>query len=70
MNADPAVMEFFPSPLDPAASDLLIERFRDEFARVGFCPWAVETLNGATFIGFVGYQPPLATSHGAARHES
>ena len=54
MNADPTVMEFFPSTLDAPASDALIERFRDEIARVGFCPWAVETMQTAVFIGFVG----------------
>jgi len=54
MNADPTVMKFFPTMLDAAASDALIERFKDEIARVGFCPWAVETMHASVFIGFVG----------------
>jgi len=54
MNGDPVVMEFFPATLDPSASDSLVDRFSDEFARCGFCPWAVEKLDDGTFIGFVG----------------
>jgi RimJ/RimL family protein N-acetyltransferase len=54
MNADPVVMEFFPSLLSREESDAMLDRFEDEYSRRGFCPWAVEEREGATFIGFVG----------------
>ena len=54
LNADEAVMEFFPSTLDREESDALVDRFEDEFARLGFCPWAVELEATSQFIGFVG----------------
>lgn len=54
MNRDPLVMEYFPALLDRQASDELIDAFRVEFAVRGFCPFAVEALDGAGFIGFVG----------------
>ena len=47
-------MEFFPSTLDRGASDALVDRFEDEFARLGFCPWALEVEATSQFIGFVG----------------
>jgi 3-dehydroquinate dehydratase/shikimate dehydrogenase len=54
MNADPAVMEFFPSMLTPDESDELAARFEREQAESGFCPWAVELRSSSTFIGFIG----------------
>jgi RimJ/RimL family protein N-acetyltransferase len=54
MNADPAVMEFFPSTLDPQASDVIVDHFQREFAERGFCPWALELADVEAFIGFVG----------------
>ncbi|MGB6855412.1 MAG: GNAT family N-acetyltransferase, partial [Terracidiphilus sp.] len=42
MNADPRVMEFFPSRLSPAESDALIDRAQAHFDRHGFGPFAVE----------------------------
>jgi len=54
MNADPRVMEHFPAPLDPAASDALAGRIRDHHARHGFGGCVVETREGAEFVGTVG----------------
>jgi RimJ/RimL family protein N-acetyltransferase len=54
MNADPAVMEFFESPLTRSQSDDLAQRFEVELASRGFCPWAVEEPASGAFIGFVG----------------
>lgn len=54
MNADAAVMEYFPAPLSRAESDATVDRFIDEFRRRGFCPWAVVERESATFVGFVG----------------
>lgn len=54
VNADPAVMEFFPSVLTRQVSDALIESFRGEFEERGFCPFALEQLATREFTGFVG----------------
>jgi len=54
MNADPAVMEFFPALLTRAESDALVDRFDAEMVERGFCPWAVELRESGTFIGFIG----------------
>jgi RimJ/RimL family protein N-acetyltransferase len=54
MNADSAVMEFFPSPLSREESDVLVLRFVDEFAQRNYCPLAVEERESGGFIGFVG----------------
>jgi RimJ/RimL family protein N-acetyltransferase len=58
LNADPAVMEFFPSLLSRAQSDAMAERIRAHFARNGFGLWAVEIPDVAAFIGFTGLQRP------------
>jgi RimJ/RimL family protein N-acetyltransferase len=63
INADPRVMEFFPRPLDRAASDALAARIRDHFARRGFGLWAVEVPGAAGFIGFVGLSVPTFEAH-------
>jgi RimJ/RimL family protein N-acetyltransferase len=63
MNADPAVMEFFPRPLDRAESDAAVARIRDHFARHGFGLWAVEAPGVAEFIGFVGLAVPRFEAH-------
>jgi ribosomal-protein-alanine N-acetyltransferase len=57
MNADPAVMEFFPKPLSSHESDGLANRADSLFERFGFGLFAVEVKDGAPFIGFVGLSP-------------
>jgi ribosomal-protein-alanine N-acetyltransferase len=57
MNADLAVMEFFPAPLSTAESDDLARRADALFDRVGYGLFAVEVLDGEPFIGFVGLSP-------------
>jgi RimJ/RimL family protein N-acetyltransferase len=55
MNADPRVMEFFPSPLTREESDRLVcERIVPQFARDGYGLWAVEVPGVTAFAGFVG----------------
>ncbi len=44
MCADPQVMEFFPSVLDRAQSDALVDRVQAHFAERGYGPWALELL--------------------------
>jgi ribosomal-protein-alanine N-acetyltransferase len=52
MNADPVVMEHFPSVLDRAQSDALVDRVRAHFAEHGYGLWAVEV--DSAFAGFTG----------------
>jgi RimJ/RimL family protein N-acetyltransferase len=58
LNADPAVMEHFPSALSREASDRLVDAFREGWASNGFGLWAVEVLEGGRFIGFTGLSRP------------
>lgn len=62
LNADPRVMEFFPSVLDRAASDATVERIEAHFAKHGFGLWAVELPGIAPFAGFVGLMIPSFTA--------
>lgn len=63
MNADPRVMEFFPSLLTPEQSDHLMRRIEDHFHRHGFAPWAVERHTDGRFLGYVGLAVPEFTAH-------
>jgi ribosomal-protein-alanine N-acetyltransferase len=54
MNADPAVMEYFPATLTRAQSDALADRIEGDLQRLGYGLWAVEIPDEAPFIGFVG----------------
>ena len=61
MNADPAVMEFFPSLQSRAASDASIKGWESQFATQGWSNWAVELLESGLFIGFIGLSVPRRT---------
>jgi RimJ/RimL family protein N-acetyltransferase len=63
LNADPRVMEHFPSVLTRAASDAMVERIEAHFERHGFGLWAVEVIDQAPFIGFVGLAVPAFEAH-------
>lgn len=54
LNADPVVMEHFPSMLSHEQSDAFVDRSLRSFAERGYGPWAVELVGEAHFIGFVG----------------
>jgi ribosomal-protein-alanine N-acetyltransferase len=54
LNADPEVMRHFKSTLDRSASDLMVERIEREFEERGLGLWAVEVVDDAAFVGFVG----------------
>lgn len=60
MNADPVVMEHFHHGVRTRAetADFMI-RIEQEFERRGFGLWAVEALNVAPFVGFVGLHEAL-----------
>ena len=56
-------MEHFPSPLTRAESDGLVDRIEAHFERHGFGLWAVEAIDHAPFIGFVGLAVPPFEAH-------
>jgi RimJ/RimL family protein N-acetyltransferase len=58
LNADPAVMEFFPSPLTRIASDARIDAWQAEFAQRGWSNWALELRSTGAFLGFTGLSVP------------
>lgn len=62
INADPVVMEHFPSVLERASSDAMAERIGGHFDRHGYGLWAVEVPDVAAFIGFIGLAIPRFTA--------
>ena len=58
LNADPRVMEFFPSPLTRVESDALADRCEAHIGESGWGVWAVERKATGEFIGFVGLHVP------------
>jgi len=62
MNADPAVMKYFPKTLPRHESDAFVERIESRFVAGGFGLWAVEAQE--RFIGFVGLWPAGFSAQG------
>jgi RimJ/RimL family protein N-acetyltransferase len=62
MNADPQVTEFLPA-LNRAESDQRVARIREHFNLHGFGQWAVELIDGETFIGSVGLSVASFPAH-------
>src|SRR4051812_43011287 len=58
LNAYPRVMEYFPATLSLAETEAMVTRIRAYFAEHGYGLWAVELLQGAPLIGFVGLNTP------------
>lgn len=56
LNADPRVMEHFPSVLARQESDAQAARIRKHWDDHAFGLWAVEIAGGAPFVGFIGLQ--------------
>ncbi|GAA4464945.1 GNAT family N-acetyltransferase [Nemorincola caseinilytica] len=54
INADPAVMEFFPSIQDHEQTKAFISRMQQLFEEKGYCYFAVDTLHNGSLIGFIG----------------
>ena len=52
MNADPRVMEFFPSIDSREETEGMWRRIHEHFALYGFGPWAMEV--DGTFAGWLG----------------
>lgn len=61
LNADPRVMEFFPSLLTRAESDAMADRCEALIRERGWGFWAAETKDAGEFIGFVGLHTPSAS---------
>lgn len=59
LNADPAVMEFFPSVISRANSDAGIDRWQSQLDINGWGNWAVERRDTGEFIGYVGLTVPI-----------
>ena len=77
LNADPAVMEFFPATLTREQSDAFADRIEAQFAEHGLGVWAVEDLGSGEFIGFAGllhqtfeapFTPAYEIGYRLARH--
>lgn len=58
MNADPRLMQHFPSVLTPEQSDAAAACIRTHFAEHGYGLWAVEIPGVIPFAGFVGLSRP------------
>jgi RimJ/RimL family protein N-acetyltransferase len=58
MNADPAVMEFFPAPLTTEQSNELAQRHHDLLESDQPALFAVERRSEGDFIGFIGLAVP------------
>ena len=63
LNADPAVMEYFPASLTRQQSDSLIDAIESCFDQRGFGLWAVEVRETQGFIGFTGLNVPSLEAH-------
>jgi len=63
MNADPVVMRFFPQPYTPERTLRFVARIRECWAERGYGLWAVERVDTARFIGYVGLWPATFPAH-------
>lgn len=63
INADPAVVEFLPSPLTRIESDALIDRIESHFEQHGFGLYAAELKSSGECIGFIGLSVPAFDAH-------
>ena len=63
LNADLLVMQHFPSVLTREESDAMADRIETQFDEVGYGLWAVEALDQAQFMGFVGLSMPNFQAH-------
>ena len=73
MNADPRVMEFFPSTHSRDASAAAVTRWQARIDERGWGLWAAELRRSGEFIGFVGLEVPterlgMTESEGTFEH--
>jgi RimJ/RimL family protein N-acetyltransferase len=62
LNADPIVMEHFPSPMTREQSDASARRLMAGMEAQGWGLWALEAIGGESFIGFTGLAVPTFES--------
>ena len=63
LNADPEVMEHFPSTLSRDASDRLVQTIEHGWDQDGFGLWAIEVVADGRLIGFTGLSRPSFDAH-------
>jgi len=63
LNADPQVMEHFPTVLSREESDVLVASIDAHFEQHGYGLWAAEIRGVAPFAGFVGLSVPQFEAH-------
>jgi RimJ/RimL family protein N-acetyltransferase len=63
LNGDAETMRYFPSTLTREQSDALADDAHAHIAEHGWGLWAVERLEGAPFIGFIGLSRPSFEAH-------
>ena len=63
LNADPVVMEHYPSMLTREESDALADRIEARFDLHGWGLWAVEVVDTGEFTGYVGLTPQTLDVH-------
>jgi len=63
LNADPRVMEYFPSILSRQESDKLAKKISSKINEQGWGLWAVSVPGVADFIGFIGLSVPSFDAH-------
>lgn len=54
INADKAVMEFFPGIINVENTGKFISRMQEQFKDKGYCYFAVDQLSDGKFVGFIG----------------
>jgi RimJ/RimL family protein N-acetyltransferase len=63
MNADPAVMEHFPSTMTREQSNDFVDRISPAIDERGWGLWALEVRETGRFIGFTGLSVPSFEAH-------
>ena len=63
LNSDPDVMRHFPGRMTASESDAFAAMVEATLAEQGWGLWAVEVVDGAPFIGFVGLNRPSFEAH-------
>jgi RimJ/RimL family protein N-acetyltransferase len=63
LNADPQVMEHYPSTLTREESDVMVDKIEAALSRDTFGLWALEVSDAGRFIGYTGLSAPLFEAH-------
>ena len=63
MCADPNVMVDYPKPQTREESDARFDRYRETFAKRGFCRWAVARRSDGKFLGYTGINSTFSPDH-------